>query len=205
MLQPVPSLARVNILLILRRPGPSANDDVVGTWFAFKIFFRRKAQELERKNLNYGALARLTRDGGFWIVLVIRLSAVPSHFSTAVFSTCDVRFWHFFVSTFLSLPKQIVLVYLGVLLVQNDGGNKDNHIKTVMFAIVGVITLLLGVWIYIKMRKVKKVLLEEQELRRVKRAEGVEMVPSVKSAFERRYDEDPAEWTMQPVQPTRMV
>ncbi|KAF2025664.1 hypothetical protein EK21DRAFT_103784 [Setomelanomma holmii] len=178
----------------------------IGTWFAFKHLFRRKAHELERKNLNYGALARLTRDEGFWIVLVIRLSAVPSHFSTAVFSTCDVKFWHFFVSTFLSLPKQVVLVYLGVLLVQNNGGNKDNVIKTVMFGIVFLITIALGIWIYLKMRAVKKVLLDEQEQRRVKRAEGVEMVPNVKSAFERRYDEDAAaDWTMQPTQPTRMV
>jgi hypothetical protein len=144
----------------------------------------------------------LTRDGGFWIVLVIRLSAVPSHFSTAVFSTCDVRFWHFFVSTFLSLPKQVVLVYLGVLLVQQ---NDDNAIKTVMFGILGVITVALGVWIYIKMRNVKKVLLEEQEARRVKKAESVEMVPNVKSAFERRYDDEPTEFMMVPTQPARML
>lgn len=39
----------------------------VGTWFAFKYTLRRKAQKLERTNLNYGALARLTRDGGFWV------------------------------------------------------------------------------------------------------------------------------------------
>lgn len=148
----------------------------------------------------------MTRDGGFWIVLVIRLSAVPSHFSTAVFSTCDVKFWHFFVSTFLSLPKQIVLVYLGVLLIQQDENKtSDSHIKTIMFVIVGLITVVLAVWIYIKMRKIKKMLLEEQEQRRVKRAEGVEMVPNVKSAFDRRYEEEPLEWTMQPQQPTKIV
>jgi hypothetical protein len=145
----------------------------------------------------------LTRDGGFWIVLIIRLSAVPSHFSTAVFSTCDVRFWHFFVSTFLSLPKQVVLVYLGVLLVSNDD---DSVIKTVMFGVLGVITVALGVWIYYKMRNVKKVLLEEQEQRRVRKAENVEMVPNVRSAFERRYDDvEPTEWTMVPTQPAKMI
>lgn len=139
-------------------------------------------------------------------MLVIRLSAVPSHFSTAVFSTCDVKFWHFFVSTFLSLPKQIVLVYLGVLLIQQDENKtSDSHIKTIMFVIVGLITVVLAVWIYIKMRKIKKMLLEEQEQRRVKRAEGVEMVPNVKSAFDRRYEEEPLEWTMQPQQPTKIV
>ncbi|CAO2653750.1 Nn.00g031610.m01.CDS01 [Neocucurbitaria sp. VM-36] len=174
----------------------------IGTWFAFKYAFRRKAIKLERTNLNYGAMARLTRDGGFVIVLIIRLSAIPAHFSTAVFSTCNVKFWHFVVATFLSLPKQIFLVYLGVLLLEQSN---DNVIKTVMFGAVFLVTVAMGIWIWMKMRKVKKVLLEEQEMRRTKRSEGVQMVPSVKDAFERRYDEEPAEWAMAPTQPTRMV
>ncbi|KAF9693119.1 hypothetical protein EKO04_008833 [Ascochyta lentis] len=175
----------------------------VGTWFAFKHLFRRKALNLERTNLNYGAMARLTRDGGFLIVLIIRLSAIPAHFSTAVFSTCDVKFWHFVVATLLSLPKQIFLVYLGVLLVQKSN---DNLIKTVMFGAVFLITIAMGAWIWIKMAKIKKVLLEEQEQRRVKRVESqVHIVPDAKSAFERRYDEEPSEFTLQPTQPARMV
>lgn len=197
----------------------------MGTWYAFKYAFRSKALKLERTNLNYGAMARLTRDGGFTIVLVIRLSAIPAHFSTAVFSTCDVKFWHFVVATFLSLPKQIFLVYLGVLLLQESN---DDVIKTVMFGAIFVITIAMGIWIYMKMRVVKKTLLEEQELRRVKKAEAVELVPNVERAFdtqydegppiwssmqptqvnrptERRYDEDPPEWAMQPTQPTRML
>lgn len=178
-------------------------DPLVGTWFAFKYLFRSKALKLERTNLNYGAMARLTRDGGFLIVLIIRLSAIPAHFSTAVFSTCDVKFWHFVVATLLSLPKQIFLVYLGVLLVQDSN---DDMIKVVMFGAIFLITIAMGVWIWIKMAKIKKVLLEEQESRRVKSAEGhVEIVPDVKSAFERRYDEEPAEFTLQPTQPTRTV
>lgn len=175
----------------------------VGTWFAFKHFFRRKALKLERTNLNYGAMARLTRDGGFFIVLVIRLSAIPAHFSTAVFSTCDVKFWHFVVATLLSLPKQIFLVYLGVLLVQDSN---DSQIKTIMFGVVFLITIAMGVWIWIKMAKIKKLLYEEQEQRRVKKAESqVQIVSDVKSAFESRYDEEPSEFTLQPTQPTRMV
>jgi uncharacterized membrane protein YdjX (TVP38/TMEM64 family) len=31
--------------------------------------FRRKAVKLEKTNLNYGSLARLTRDGGFWVFI----------------------------------------------------------------------------------------------------------------------------------------
>lgn len=193
----------MKVSFILSRLGSSTKNDTVGTWFAFKHLFRHRALKLERTNLNYGAMARLTRDGCFFIVLIIRLSAIPAHFSTAVFSTCDVKFWHFVVATLLSLPKQIFLVYLGVLLVQDSN---DNLIKTVMFGAVFLITIAMGVWIWIKMAKIKKVLLEEQEQRRVKRVESqVQIVPDVKSAFERRYDEEPSEFTLQPMQPTRMV
>jgi uncharacterized membrane protein YdjX (TVP38/TMEM64 family) len=122
--------------------------------------------KLERTNLNYGALARLTRDGGFWIVLIIRLSAIPAHFSTAVFSTCDVNFFYFVIATLFSLPKQIFLVYLGVLLLQE---NSTNMIKTGMFVGVFVVTIIMAGWIWYKMNNIKKILLEEQKDRCVER------------------------------------
>jgi len=97
------------------------------------------------------------------IVLVIRLSIIPSHFSTAVFSTCDVKFWHFALATFLSLPKQIILVYLGVLLVSQ---NNDNMVKTIIVIISFLITVVMAVYIYLKMRKIKAILLQEQAERK---------------------------------------
>lgn len=90
---------------------------------------------------------------------MIRFSIIPSHLSTAVFSTCDVKFWHFTVSTFLTLPKQLILVYLGVLLVQEQDGAT---VKNALFAVAGVVTVLAGVWIWFKMAKYKKQLLAEQ-------------------------------------------
>ncbi|KAK4149722.1 snare associated Golgi protein-domain-containing protein [Chaetomidium leptoderma] len=142
----------------------------LGTWFAFRYLFRRKAEKLERTNLNYGALARLTRDGGFWIVLVIRFSAIPSHFSTAVFSTCGVRFWPFAIATLLTLPKQIFLVYLGVLLLQDS---PDHSAKTIVFAIAFAVTIVMAVYIWRRMNNIKKVLLEEQAERRKARVHNV--------------------------------
>ncbi|CAN8096109.1 unnamed protein product [Discula destructiva] len=139
----------------------------VGTWFAFKKLFRQKAEKMERMNLTYGAMARLCRDGGFWMVFVIRLSIVPSHMSTAVFSTCDVRFWHFAVSTFFTLPKQLILVYLGVLLV---GGKSDIWVKVALFGIAGLITVAAGVWIWWKMAAIKKDLIARQEAQRARAA-----------------------------------
>ncbi|KAF7536094.1 hypothetical protein G7054_g4820 [Neopestalotiopsis clavispora] len=134
----------------------------VGTWFAFKKALRSKAEKLERTNLNYAALARVTRDSGFWMVFIIRFSIVPSHFSTAVFSTCDVRFWHFCVATFLTLPKQIFIVYLGVLLVAQDENNKT---QTIVLVITFAITVVMGYYIWVKMKKAKAVLLSEQAAR----------------------------------------
>ncbi|KAK3900989.1 snare associated Golgi protein-domain-containing protein [Staphylotrichum tortipilum] len=141
----------------------------LGTWFAFKYLFRRKAEKLERTNLNYGALARLTRDGGFWIILLIRLSAIPSHFSTAVFSTCDVNFYAFAIATFLTLPKQIFLVYLGVLLLQDK---PDGSAKNIVFGVAFALTIVMAAYIWYKMRGIKRALLEEQAARRKARLEG---------------------------------
>jgi hypothetical protein len=96
-------------------------------------------------------------------VLIIRFSVVPSHFSTAVFSTCDVKFWHFALATFLTLPKQIFIVYLGVLLVAADQNNK---IETIVLSITFVITIAMGVYVWFKLKKIKVILLEEQAQRR---------------------------------------
>lgn len=144
----------------------------IGTWFAFMYAFRKKAVKLERTNLNYGALARFTRDGGFVVVLVIRFSIIPSHFSTAVFSTCNVKFWHFAIATFMTLPKQVVLVYLGVLFVQQ---NKSNTVNTIVILITGAITVVAGLWIYYKLMATKKVLLEEQRQRLEAKQRGLNM------------------------------
>ena len=113
---------------------------------------------------------------------MIRLSAIPSHFSTAVFATCNVKFLYFFIATFLSLPKQIFLVYLGVLLVQKKESNVG---KNLMFGAVFVVTVVLGIWIWLKMAKVKKLLLEEQAQRREK-ALTAEMQEADRMAAERR-------------------
>lgn len=86
--------------------------------------------------------------------------------STAVFSTCDVKFWHFAVSTFFTLPKQLILVYLGVLLI---GGQSDFWIKFGLFGVAGGITVVSGIWIWYKMAAIKKELIARQERRRAEK------------------------------------
>lgn len=79
-----------------------------------------------------------------------------------MFSTCNVKFWHFAIATFLTLPKQIILVYIGVLVVQQS---KDNTVNIIVLGITFLTTIVAGAYIYIKMRKTKKILLEEQAAR----------------------------------------
>jgi hypothetical protein len=74
-----------------------------------------------------------------------------------------VKFWYFAIATILSLPKQIFLVYLGVLLLQEE---KNDTVQTIVFVSLFVVTIIMAVWIWYKMRGIKKVLLEEQALRR---------------------------------------
>jgi molybdopterin converting factor small subunit len=83
-----------------------------------------------------------------------------------VFSTCDVNFWYFCVATFLTLPKQIILVYLGVLFVNQQTGTVE---KGLIFGVGGAATVALGVYVWWKMGAIKKMLLEEQAERRAQR------------------------------------
>jgi len=70
------------------------------------------------------------------------------------------------VATFLTLPKQIILVYLGVLLVAQQD---DTVVKAVILVVGLVVTVALGVYIWYKMAAVKKVLLAEQAARKAAR------------------------------------
>lgn len=101
-------------------------------------------------------------------MFLIRLSAIPSHFSTAVFATCGVNFWYFLLATFLTLPKQVTVVYLGVLLVQTEA-QKDSTVNNIILLVTASITIIAGVYIYRKMSRTKKILIAEQETRMLDR------------------------------------
>lgn len=79
----------------------------VGNFYAFKYCLRGRAEKMEKKSPQYALLAHVVREGGFKIVLLARLSAIPGHFSTAVFALCGVGIWTFMISAILSMPKQV--------------------------------------------------------------------------------------------------
>lgn len=58
----------------------------IGNFYAFKLCLKRTAEKYERKSINYACMAHITREGGFLVILLARLSALPGHISTAVFA-----------------------------------------------------------------------------------------------------------------------
>ncbi|KAF9524227.1 hypothetical protein CPB83DRAFT_861653 [Crepidotus variabilis] len=130
----------------------------VGNFYAFKYCCRARGEKLERTKISYACLAQVVRDGGFKIALVARLSAIPGHFTTAVFSTCGMNIFVFSIAAILSMPKQLITVYLGVILEQSATGVKDvksRIISDVVLAITVVITVAAMWYILRQMNAVK--------------------------------------------------
>ncbi|KAK6907837.1 hypothetical protein I203_101838 [Kwoniella mangroviensis CBS 8507] len=124
----------------------------IGNFYAFKYCLRSTAAKYEKNNFNYACMAHVVREGGFWMIFVIRFSAIPGHFSTAVFATCGVGFWIFTIATILTLPKQLIVVYLGVIFANDeDTSSKEKWISHGVL-IFGIIVTVWAAWyIYKKM------------------------------------------------------
>ncbi|KAF7328925.1 hypothetical protein MVEN_02522400 [Mycena venus] len=108
----------------------------VANFFTFKYACSVRAKKFEAKNMEYGLLAHVVRNGSFWVILIIRYSTVPSHFATAVFATVGVKFWIFFAAAVLSLPTQFVPAYVGYCL--QPSVKNDETSKTVENVVLGV-------------------------------------------------------------------
>ncbi|KAJ7911557.1 hypothetical protein B0H13DRAFT_2007136 [Mycena leptocephala] len=123
------------------------------TYVFFKYCCGARGKRLELSNMAYGTLAHIVREGGLPIAMIVRYSALPAHLTTAVFATCGMPFWVFLVAAVVSLPKQIVLVYIGVALGNND--SKSDKIQKIVLAVTIVITVIAMVYIRRMMDKAK--------------------------------------------------
>ncbi|RPD69744.1 hypothetical protein L226DRAFT_548049 [Lentinus tigrinus ALCF2SS1-7] len=144
----------------------------LGNFYAFKYCCSARGEKLERTKLSYACLARVVREGGFKIALIARLSAIPGHFTTAVFSTCGMGVITFSIAAILSLPKQFITVYLGVALEQSQDGTSstsDTIIKDVVLGVTTLITIGAMWYIYHQMNKVKpQVIYDRRKARQAK-------------------------------------
>ncbi|KAK0473596.1 hypothetical protein IW261DRAFT_1569658 [Armillaria novae-zelandiae] len=110
----------------------------VGNFYAFKYCCRSRGEKLEHKNIMYACLAKVIRDGGFKIALIARL------ITTALFSTCGMGIVTFCIAAILSMPMNLINVYLGVILEQSATGETDKKSK-IISTVVLVLTIMITV------------------------------------------------------------
>ncbi|KAJ6558111.1 snare associated Golgi protein-domain-containing protein [Mycena capillaripes] len=119
----------------------------IANYFTFKYFCTARGEKMEKKQLSYALLAHVVRQGGFWVVLVIRFSAIPPHFATAVFSTVGISFWVFTAAAILSLPKSFAPVYVGYAMRPDNTNSSSTLVEHIVLAITLVITIGALLWI----------------------------------------------------------
>lgn len=98
------------------------------TDYLFKYMLRERAKKFEEKSRLYAGLAHVMRRDGLWMITLVRWSYLPGHLVTCIQSTIGISVWIFGIACAISLPKQLALVYLGVLF--GDTHKLDNEGKT---------------------------------------------------------------------------
>ncbi|KAJ7764829.1 hypothetical protein B0H16DRAFT_1525861 [Mycena metata] len=125
-------------------------------YFTFKYACSVRGAKMEAKDLRYGLLAHIVREGGFLVVLVIRYSAIPSHFATTIFSTVGINFWVFLGAAVLSLPEAFVPVYVGYALKPENADNTTaSKVDKAVLALSIIVTIVSYKWIANKMEQAK--------------------------------------------------
>lgn len=136
---------------------------------AFKYFLAKHGEKFERKSIDYACMAHIVREGGFIVVLLARLSAIPGHFTTAVFATVGMNIFVFTIAAVLSLPKQLVVVYLGVAIEQAGDGDESTRSKVIKYIVLSIsfiVTIGVAVYLYGKMQKARPVVQAQLRERR---------------------------------------
>ncbi|KAJ3994869.1 hypothetical protein F5050DRAFT_1713355 [Lentinula boryana] len=129
----------------------------------FKFCCTSRARKLEKKKIMYACFSRVIQDGGFKVILAARYSLIPAHSS-------GMKFYIFLAAAVLSLPKQLVTVYIGVLMAASvNGTDKKDRIASILVSVVCfIITSFAFKIIRQEMNKVKpEVIYERRKARQV--------------------------------------
>lgn len=132
----------------------------LGNFYAFKYLLKKHGERFERKSIDYACMAHIVREGGFMVILMARLSAIPGHFTTAVFATVGMNIFVFTIAAILSLPKQLVVVYLGVAIEQAGNGHESTRSKVIKYVVLiasFAVTIGVAIWLYGKMQKARPI------------------------------------------------
>ncbi|QRV81974.1 Golgi apparatus membrane protein TVP38 [Ceratobasidium sp. AG-Ba] len=115
------------------------------TYLACRYCFRSRAEKVESGNkgsIRWPSLARVIREGGFLVAVVVRYTVIPTHITTALFSVCGINYWVFLASLILALPRQIIGVYVGVLAAESANGTASDSSKKISTAVIGVLVVI---------------------------------------------------------------
>lgn len=138
----------------------------VANFYTFKHFCQARGDKLQKDSIMYAALCKVVRERGFKVALVARYSAIPGHLTTAIFSVCGMGIFAFMLAAVLSLPKQFITVYIGVML-ESDPNASAASTSRIIGDVVGAITLLVTVaamWYINKaVSKVKLQIIQERQ------------------------------------------
>jgi len=152
----------------------------IGNFYAFKYCCRARGEKLEKTKILYSCLAHVIREGGLKIALIARLSAIPGHFTTAIFSTCGMNIFVFSLAALLSMPKQLITVYLGVILEESATGTTDTKSRIISDVVLGI-TILITVaamwYILHQMDKVKPQVIYERRKARQFKSDHIALLP----------------------------
>ncbi|MCO5555804.1 hypothetical protein L7F22_009349 [Adiantum nelumboides] len=132
----------------------------LGNFYAFKYLLKKHGEKFERQSIDYACMAHIVREGGFMVILMARLSAIPGHFTTAVFATVGMNIFVFTIAAILSLPKQLVVVYLGVAIEQAGSGHESTRSKVIKYIVLVAsfaVTIGVAIWLYGKMHKARPI------------------------------------------------
>ncbi|KAJ7578305.1 hypothetical protein C8J56DRAFT_1112389 [Mycena floridula] len=141
------------------------------TYSTFKYGCSNRAEKYERKNIRYACFSKIIRDGGFMIVFMARISALPQHFTTAVFATCGMRITIFTIAAILSMPKQIIPVYIGVVMGEGQSNTQSQRIRGIAVAVGTLITIVVVLYLFRKMNEVKPQVIYERRKTRNKKSQ----------------------------------
>lgn len=109
---------------------------------------------IEKRNKLYASLTQLIREKSFTFVLILRFSAVPGHIVTAVSASAGANLLSYSAAAFLTLPKQLVLVYLGTAFGTHN--QKDVIISWCATVATFLATIVAAIYIYYHMRMIIK-------------------------------------------------
>ncbi|KAF8147775.1 hypothetical protein K438DRAFT_1989470 [Mycena galopus ATCC 62051] len=147
----------------------------VGNFYAFKMCCRARGEKMERTQIPYACLARCVRTGGFKIALIARFSAIPGHFTTAVFSTCGMNIFVFSIAAILPSRSSSSRCIWALFWSRGTTTTKSKIISDSVLAATFLVTILAMWYIFHQMALMKPLVIYERRKARQGKVVGVNL------------------------------